>query len=149
MGWSDGAYGAVLGLRETTTAYDLGQAALEAVAIQFAGIVEALEPLLRSPVRIVGTGGAIVHSPGWTRILADAIGQPLVRSAEPEATSRGAALLALEAEGVIPDVSSVPAEMLDQTLPDDHRHRLYERAKRQTRALYDLLQMGGEGRFTP
>lgn len=149
MGWSDGAYGAVLGLRATTTAYDIGQAALEAVAIQFAEIVEALAPLLVPPLRIVGTGGAIVHSPGWTRILADAIGHPLVRSAVPEATSRGAALLALEAEGVIPDGSSVPAETLDQTLPDAERHGRYEKARQQTRVLYDLLQMGTERRFTP
>jgi gluconokinase len=65
--------------------------------------------LLPQAREIVASGGALRESPAWTQILADAMGRPILPSAEPEASSRGAALLALEALGRIPRLEDLPA----------------------------------------
>lgn len=100
--WAPDASGAIVGLRLDTTPVEILRAALEAVALRFA----ALEAILRAAVpearEIVATGGALLRSPAWLQMMADAIGRPVLASTEPEASSRGAALLALEAVGRLP-----------------------------------------------
>ena len=44
---------------------------------------------------MVASGGAIVASPWWQQTLADVLGRPVRVVDEPEASARGAALLAL------------------------------------------------------
>ena len=43
---------------------------------------------------------ALLHSQAWMQILADVLGRPLLASTEPEASSRGVALLVLETLGL-------------------------------------------------
>jgi len=50
----------------------------------------------------------LLRSPAWTQMMADALGLPVTICVEPEATSRGAALLALERLGLIKDVTELP-----------------------------------------
>jgi gluconokinase len=101
-GWSAHARGLIDGLSVRTTALDLVRAAMEAVAVRFG----RLEALLTSHVpevrfRIAG-GGALLRSRAWVQIMADALGKPLIACREVEGSSRGAALLALEAAGLLP-----------------------------------------------
>ncbi len=98
-GWNPRARGAVIGLRQDSTALDILQAGMESVAYRFAVVVAALTAGLPGVQDLVGTGGALVSSDSWGQILADVLGMPLQCSAEREASSRGAALLALEALG--------------------------------------------------
>jgi gluconokinase len=100
MGWNPGARGAVIGLRQDTTALDILQAGVESVAYRFAAIVHALEAEVPGPIELIGTGGALLSSASWGQILADVLERPLSCSAEPEASSRGAAMLALRSLGV-------------------------------------------------
>ncbi|HWQ13812.1 MAG TPA: gluconokinase [Roseiflexaceae bacterium] len=92
-----------------------------------------------SSATIVASGGALLASPAWMQIIADVLGQPVVASAEAEATSRGAALLALEALGAIPSVESVPAATGETYAPDEERHERYRAALERQRALYRML----------
>jgi len=96
-GWRGGRRGAISGLRLDTSGIEIVRAALEAVALRLAAVYGLLVPCASSGTTIVASGGAIGHSRVWTQIIADALGHPVTWSAEPEATSRGAALLALEA----------------------------------------------------
>lgn len=48
---------------------------------------------------VIATGGGLLGSKTWTRIMADALGRPITASVVTEASSRGAALLALETLG--------------------------------------------------
>ena len=48
-----------------------------------------------APPDVVASGGAIVASPWWQQTLADVLGHPVRVVDEPEASARGAALLAL------------------------------------------------------
>ena len=66
---------------------------------------------LGQPRALIASGGGLLRSPAWTQIMADAIGLPVTTCLEPEATSRGAALLALERLGVIKDVADAPPRL--------------------------------------
>ncbi|HEX6699155.1 MAG TPA: gluconokinase [Gaiellaceae bacterium] len=94
-GWTTNATGAVTGLRLDTTADDLRQAAMEAVAFRFAEIAD----LLPEAREIVATGGALAADRDWVQILADALERPIEISAVDEASLRGAAVVALQRLG--------------------------------------------------
>ena len=59
--------------------------------------------------QFVASGGGLLHSPAWMQIMADVLGHPVTASTVDEASSRGNALLALEALGVIPRAGALPA----------------------------------------
>ena len=84
-------------------------------------------------------------------MLADALNLPVTTSPEREASSRGAALLALEALGRLPRLwSSSPARGRSHQ-PRASVHAIYERARQRQQDLYDLLfpPRGGSERATP
>jgi gluconokinase len=102
--WRSDLRAAITGMNLSTRAIDLLQAALESVALRFLEIFQAMSKSAGQPKAIVASGGALVQSPAWTQMIADAIGFPVTSYPEPEASSRGAALLALERLGVIRDL---------------------------------------------
>src|SRR5262249_54262066 len=76
----------ITGVSLGTTALDVTQAALEAVALRLALIYERLASHATGDHVIVASGGAINRSRAWTQMLADALGRAIHASAEPEAT---------------------------------------------------------------
>lgn len=99
-GYDENARGAILGLTMANDAVDIYQAAMEAVARGFAEILLQIETIL--PIgQIIGSGGALKHSPVWRRIVSGALGREITLSSTPEASMRGAVLLALETIGKI------------------------------------------------
>jgi gluconokinase len=139
-GWSDNATGAVVGLRLHTTPVHILRACMEAVALRLGALDELLRPALGSDGALVATGGALLRSPTWMQIVADVMGRPLFASAEPEASSRGAALLALEALGVLkqPLEAMRPAVTRSFDPIAAHTERYRAAAERQRRQ-YDAL----------
>ena len=139
-GWSDDARGAIVGLRLHTRPEEILRAAMEAVALRFGEIDRLLEQTLGSGRQVVGTGGALLHSPAWLQMLADVLGRPVLASSEAEASSRGASLLALETLGLL-DGS------LERLQPAARRHfqpqpahtTVYRAAAERQRRLYDAL----------
>ncbi|HLY72582.1 MAG TPA: FGGY-family carbohydrate kinase, partial [Planctomycetota bacterium] len=132
-GWAAHARASISGLRLDTKPVEILRAGMEAVALRFALIHALLRASFPQILEIVTSGGALVKSPAWTQILADALGRPLLPSAEPEASSRGAALITLEALGLIPRAEDLPAEFGPPVPFDDGRHARYQAAlKRQT-----------------
>jgi gluconokinase len=87
--------GAITGLSLATTAVEILAATLESVCYRLAAGYEALASTLPRPPEVVASGGAIVASPWWQQTLADVLGRPVRVADEPEASARGAALLAL------------------------------------------------------
>jgi gluconokinase len=87
--------GAITGLSLATTAIEILAATVEAVSYRLAAGYEALAASLPGPPEVVASGGAIVASPWWQQTLADVLGHPVRVVDEPEASARGAALLAL------------------------------------------------------
>jgi sugar (pentulose or hexulose) kinase len=60
-------------------------------------------------------------------------------SAEPEATSRGAAMLALHTLGALPSLESIDLAEEKVYEPDRARHAIYQEAIARQRWLYDRL----------
>ncbi|HYZ78106.1 MAG TPA: gluconokinase [Gaiellaceae bacterium] len=128
-GWRGHVRGAVRGLSFETTSRDLRQAALEGVAFRFAAVAE----LLPEVEEVVATGGALVHSPAWCQLMADALAQPIALSAVPEASLRGAAVATLERLG--DTAAEAPLGRTFEPRPD--RADAYRRARERDRQLYD------------
>ncbi len=100
VGWNPRLRGTVSGLRLETSSLDILQASLEAVAYRFAAIMKALQTVMPSVRRVTCTGGALLGTVAWGQILADVLELSLSCVDAPEASSRGAAILAWEALGV-------------------------------------------------
>ena len=83
-------------------------------------------------------GGAILNRPIWMQITADVLNQKLTASSEREATSRGAALMALESLKEIPSIESA-GDRLVLVRSRPFRHEVYRAAMERQAKLYDLL----------
>jgi gluconokinase len=138
-GWAAAARGAIVGLTLATQPAHILRAGLEAVAYRFALIHQRLDAVAAPDAVAVASGGALLGSPVWMDIMADVLGRTVVASGEREASSRGAALLALEALGLLPDIAAVPTKLGPVHQPDAARHARYQEAIARQVHLYDLL----------
>jgi gluconokinase len=127
------------GLSLATRPVDIVRAGLETVAYRFALIHALLREACPTVSEIVATGGGLAASPTWTQIVTDVLGVPVRPSTEVEGSSRGAALLALEALGAIPALAAVPARLGSPVLPDLGRHARYREGLARHRELYAAL----------
>lgn len=139
-GWLASARAAIVGLSLATRPVDILRAGLETVAYRFALIHARLAEACPRLAEVVATGAALAASRTWTGIIADVLGVPVARSAEPEASSRGAALLALETLGALPAADAVPAAVGETLHPDPERHARYRAGLARHQALYGLLR---------
>lgn len=138
-GWADNARLTITGLTLGTSPVAILRAALESVAFRFQLIADRLREVAPEAAEIVGSGGALVASPAWCRILADVLGRPLVVPDCAESSSRGAALLAIEAtdEGfALADVAPLPATVV---IPDASRRDVYRAAGLRQQKLYEAI----------
>jgi gluconokinase len=87
--------GAIAGISLATTPVEILAATLEAVCYRLAAGFEALAATLPAEPEVIASGGAVVASPWWQQTLADVLGRPVRVVDEPEASARGAAVLAL------------------------------------------------------
>jgi gluconokinase len=136
-GWAGDAQATIHGLRLHTTSVDVLRAALESVALRVAAMMTALPTPAEQ--RVVASGGALLHSPTWMQICADALGRTVYASPISEATARGVALLALRSLGVIATLDALPTPLTQAFVPDEAAHQRYQQAIQRQKALYDRL----------
>lgn len=98
-GWAVSATGSIAGLRLSTTPLDIVQAAMEGVALRLSLIADQLKTVASKDFTVMGGGGALVASPAWSQMIANALNCPLYVTRETEITARGTAILALRAAG--------------------------------------------------
>jgi gluconokinase len=138
--WRADLRAAITGLSASTEAFDILRAALESVALRFREIygllVTALGP---EPRQIIASGGALLHSPGWTQMMADALGRPITICTEAEASCRGAALWALERLGLIDNLGDLPASTGAVIAPRPEYQDAYQDLFFQQHQLYERL----------
>src|SRR5204862_6295693 len=94
------------------------RAVLEAVALRLSLVYALLRPLAAASHVLVGSGGALAASPAWAQIIANALDHAVIVSPAEEATSRGAALLALDALGLRPLTAATPVPSGSTFVPD-------------------------------
>ena len=136
--WADRANGTISGLAMSNTPVEILRAAMEAVAYRFALIAEMLEEASPGDKQVIATGGGLLNSPTWTRIMADALGRPVTVSGVHEASARGATLLALEALGG-PGIEQRETPLEETFEPDPEHHEIYREALARQRRLYDAV----------
>jgi gluconokinase len=121
-----------------TAPVEILRAAMEAVALRFALIAEIIEAASPGEKEVVATGGGLLQSPTWTRIMADALGKTITASGVQEASSRGAALLVLEKLGHL-EIEDAEAPLGETFEPDPGRHEIYREALARQRRLYEAV----------
>jgi gluconokinase len=137
--WRADARGAIVGLSLGTEPAELVRATMEAITYQLAAVAESIQKVTRAPQAVIATGGELVHSAGWAQMLADALNLTVLTSREKEASSRGAALLALHAEGRLPDLWEMTPSTGARHRPRKRVHAIYAKARERQQRLYDLL----------
>jgi gluconokinase len=140
-GWADLANGTIAGLSMSNKPVEILRAAMEAVAYRFTIIAEMLETASPGKKKVIASGGGLIHSPTWTQIMSDTLGKPVTLSGVKEASSRGAALIALQALGG-PEIEAIGASPGETFEPDPDRHEIYRMALERQRRLYDSV-LGG------
>jgi len=124
------AFGAWVGFRLKHTRGDLVRAAIEGLSFGFRKVVTLMQDLGGFRADALRATGGSTRNVFWQQVKADVIGLPVEVADEPEASAKGAALLAGIGAGVFKDVaaaaevaySSISAE---RYLPDPERHREY------------------------
>jgi gluconokinase len=140
LGFHPHATGAIAGLTQSTTPDDLVRAGLEAVALTFAGLDEALDETVPGARRLVASGAGLISSRAWVQMMADAMGKPVaVSRSAMEASSAGAAELALCRLGLQRRATSRAGRNVE---PRDGAHRSYVDARRRQGRLYATLIEG-------
>jgi gluconokinase len=135
-GWRADAHAAIIGLGANTSPIEILQAALESVALRFRNVYDIMQSSLGAPRDVVASGTALLRSPVWTQMVADSLSHSIIQCTEPEATSRGAALLALERIGV---TQHAAAQLGRAIQPIEKNATLYTVALGRQRRLYAKL----------
>lgn len=136
LGYAPHAFGAIAGLTSATTPVDIARAGLEAIAIECARINRRLDQAAPRASHVVGSGAALLSSPAWMQMMADAIGRPISAGKLKEASSRGAAVFAIEALAL-----GAPAKVATGRIfkPRAAATRAYRKAETRQEALYRAL----------
>lgn len=145
-GYALRARGAIAGLTQATTATDILQAGMEAVAVQFARLDRDLDRVAPGATLTVASGAGLLANPGWMGMLADALDRPVGAGRAGEASARGAAFLAFEAAGILDesDLDRLDPGTDPPVVPrrDPKVRGAYRDALRRQEALYEVLVRG-------
>jgi gluconokinase len=139
--WSPLPRGAYVGLTRNHRREHLVRAALEGVCQQLALVLQSMREAGNDVREIRATGG-FARSALWRQILADALGMPVAFPAGHEGSAFGAALLAMQALGLVPgiDVAADLVRIDDVVEPDAGAAAVYAEALPTFAALYDALE---------
>lgn len=131
-GWQPDAAGTIHGIGRHTTGLDLLQAHLEAVALRLSLIFDSLKA---DGAEVMAGGGALLSSPAWARMMAEAFDSPIQLLAEAEVTARGVALMMRHRLDGIPLDADRPA-VARVIEPEPERVRALRRARERQIDLY-------------
>jgi gluconokinase len=151
LGWHAEARMTISGIQAHISPADLLRAGMEALAYQLDALCEQICRTLQTEKKvpkIIGSGGALLSSVTLGHIVADAIGVPVYPSLDHEASARGAALLALEAMGMLPDVAQVRPHLEQPIKPVAANHAVYTKGAERQQKLYQALLEGRPASFT-
>ncbi|MEV4465024.1 gluconokinase [Micromonospora echinofusca] len=138
--WSALPRGAYVGLTNGHRRAHLVRAALEGVCQQLALVLASVRAA-GNEVREIRAGGGFSRSPLWRQMLADVLGVPVRFPAGHEGSGFGAALLGMQALGLIPsvDVAADLVRIAQTAYPDPAAAATYAALLPLFNELYDAL----------
>ncbi len=104
--------------------------------MRFRNVYEIMQSSLGTPRDMVASGTALLRSPVWTQMMADVLAHDVIQCVEPEATSRGAALIALERMGAVANTAAQYGSLIQ---PIGKNVALYMAELERQRRLYGKL----------
>ncbi len=137
--WRPDLRGSIAGLSLSTSPIDILQACLESVSLRFKQIYMLLSRPFPVPDEVIASGGALLRSKVWLQMMADALGHPAIECREPEASSRGAAIIAAEQMGLVSSMDELTVSLGDTIDPKPERQENYVRMLKADGALFDSL----------
>lgn len=137
--WQDSLGGTITGMSLDTSPAHVHRALLEATAVRFASVYEAVRLFADDQHEIVANGGALLQAPLWMQITADALGHD-IRALPPrmEASARGAAIAAMQAAGILPSLRT-HIDAQKRFSPDTAHTAVYRKARGRQDALERAL----------
>ncbi|MFB9239425.1 gluconokinase [Plantactinospora siamensis] len=138
--WSALPRGAYVGLTNAHRREHLVRAAIEGVCQQLALVLQSVRAA-GNEVHEVRASGGFARSPLWRQLLADALGMDVQFPAGHEGSSFGAALLGMQALGLIPsvDVAADLVEITETVQPEPKAAETYAALLPLFADLYDAL----------
>ena len=138
--WSALPRGAYVGLTREHGRGHLVRAAIEGVCQQLALVQQSMRAA-GNEVREVRATGGFARSPLWRQMLADTLGMDVLFPAGHEGSSFGAALLGMQALGLVPsiDVAGQMVQIQDTVRPDAAAAATYAALRPIFAELYDAL----------
>jgi sugar (pentulose or hexulose) kinase len=139
------ARGVFAGLSLAVGAPDLARAVHEGVALELRWLVQAMRDVIPAPTEVRLTGGGS-RSNGWSAILADVLGIPVARVAEPNPGLRGAAVFAWSALGRFTSVLEAARSLeapADLFAPRSRHGTLYDQAAEVYALIRTAFHQGG------
>ncbi len=134
-GWRADATGSIHGIGRHSTALDILQAHLEAVALRLSFVYDSLKT---DGAAVMAGGGALQSSPAWARMIADAFNSPIHLLSEAEITARGVALMMRRSlDGAALDAEAPAIARVIE--PEPERVQLLRRARERQADLYRRL----------
>lgn len=138
-GWATDARATISGLTTATDSIDIVRAMMEAVACRFSLVAELLVPYATQDAVYVAGGNAMTSSEWWVQTIADVLGSEVHTTTDAEATTRGAAILALHANGAWKTLADVKPNLEKRFLPRPEFRAQHLDGIRRQRELYDTL----------
>lgn len=127
--WQDSLGGTITGMSLDTSSAHVHRALLEATGLRFASVYEAVRLFANDRHDIVANGGALLQSPLWMQITADALGHDIrALPARMEASARGAAIAAMQAAGILPSLRT-RIDARNRFSPDTTNTAIYRKAR--------------------
>jgi glycerol kinase len=108
--WDASARGTIVGLTRGSTAAHIARATLEAIALQVADLLAAMQADSGGKLRELRVDGGAAASDLLMQLQADLLGVPVVRPANLETTALGAFFLAGLAVGIWPNVEALASQ---------------------------------------
>jgi gluconokinase len=146
--WRPDLRAMIAGISLSSTSVDILQALLEGVSLRFKQIYGLLKQPFGEPEEVIASGGALLRSKVWLQMMTDSLAHTVRQCLEPEASSRGAAIIAAEQLGLVSDLDAVGARMGATFLPELDRSQAFEGLLARDGWLYNTLY-GNPASFLP
>ena len=147
LGWRPDARATLHGISRASQPLDILHASMEAVGLRFLLVWNLFQAWMPNIERVVASGGAMGASRAWQQMIANALGHPIIVTGDAEASSRGAAILALKGAGILQietDLAEVEGDVVE---PDPRAHEIYRAALDRQQDLY--YRLGGVSPESP
>lgn len=138
-GWNARARGTIVGLSLSHDHRHIARATLEGVAYRMRSILEPMEEVAGA-AREIRVAGGFVRSPLWMQVTSDVLRRELTLVDSPEASSLGAAILAMRATGHVASLDDAPhVEAIGTVSPDGNAGKSYDTLYGQYQAIYAAM----------